>query len=57
MISIKIQELSSGFVIEYFDTEQDSDLDENNIWLKDWDTVVEYLTNKKEKTLYLRKHP
>ncbi len=57
MISIEIQELAKdkGFIVDYYDTDQPSDLDEQHVFFETYTEAQIYLINKVAETLRLRK--
>jgi hypothetical protein len=55
MISIQIKELSKGYVVEYFDDKQPSEMDAENTWCEEFDHVLNFIGAKQVATMKWRK--
>jgi len=54
-MKFEVQELSKGFVVDYFDMNQPTEMDSENIYLETIEDVLRYLNDKVEATLKWRR--
>jgi hypothetical protein len=57
MITIEINELNhnKGFIVNYFDVNQPTDLDEDLAYFETFDDAIKFLSNQVKKTMESRK--
>jgi len=55
MIHFEVQELTKGFSIAYFDSEQPSELDSEHVWFETFEEMQRYLADKLKATVRWRK--